>query len=89
MWGGDAVLAVPHGVVVSEVLLPDVGLGAQGQVDLVGAVLHGAWGHVALGAGQHGGQGQPLLQGLLVVPEGRQKRKQRALENAFGNALNE
>ena len=35
-------VAVPDGVVVSEVLLPDVRLGAQGQVHLVGAVLHGA-----------------------------------------------
>jgi len=45
------VLALPDGVVVREVLLSELGLGAQGQVDHLGAVLHGTRGHVALGGG--------------------------------------
>lgn len=68
---------VPDSVMEGQVLLPELRLGAQGQVDLEGAVLHPLGGQLALGFGQHGRQRDALCHGLLVVAAHHDNRPNR------------
>lgn len=75
MGAGDA---LPDGVVVGQVLLPQRRLRPQRKVNLQEAVLHPLGGKLALRPGQHGRQGHALRHGLLVVAMTTEKQKTEA-----------